>query len=155
MFERITKSCLEINCVSLSIFLSVEAHFYLIQVNIAQRRKELWFSPHLLRTLKKTAFRRVSELAYARIISCIPMSSTFYCYVNAIKLLNKMTLNLNCRERIRQSIRKIKYRASQCLTLFSCKSEDHIANYCNYKLSTDILVLKYIQRSWSSNICWP
>ena len=49
-----------------------------------------------------------------------------------------MTFNLNCRERIRQSIRKIKYRASQCLTLFSCKSEDHIANYCNYKLSTDI-----------------
>ena len=52
-----------------------------------------------------------------------------------------MTFNLNCREKIRQSIRKIKYRASQCLTLFSCKSEDHIANYCNYKLSTDILVL--------------
>ena len=24
------------------------------------------------------------------------------------------------------------------MTLFSCKSEDHIANYCNYKLSTDI-----------------
>ena len=46
-----------------------------------------------------------------------------------------MTFNLNCRERIRQSIRKIKYRASRYLTLFSCKSEDHIANYCNYKLT--------------------
>ena len=66
------------------------------------------------------------------------MSSTFYCCVNAIKLVNKMTFNLNCRERIRQSKRKIKYRASRYLTLFSCKSEDHIANYCNYKLSTDI-----------------
>ena len=45
-FERITKSCLEINCVNLSIFHSVWALIYQIQVNITQRRKELWFSPH-------------------------------------------------------------------------------------------------------------
>ena len=61
------------------------------------------------------------------------------------KLLNKRTFNFNCRERIRQSIRKVKCCASRYLTLFSCnklmcscKSEAHIANYCNSKLSGDI-----------------
>ena len=39
-------------------------------------------------------------------------------YVNAKN--NKMKgLNFNCRERIRQSIRKVKYRVSRYLTLFS------------------------------------
>ena len=52
------------------------------------------------------------------------------------KLLNKRTFKFNCRERIRQSIRKVKCRASRYSTLFtcnklmcSCKSEAHIANY--------------------------
>ena len=61
------------------------------------------------------------------------------------KDLNKRTFNFNCRERIRQSIRKVKCRASRYLTLFSCnklmcscKSEAHIANYCNSKLSRDV-----------------
>ena len=61
------------------------------------------------------------------------------------KLLNKKKFKLNCLERINQSIRKIKYHASRYLTLFSCnklmcscKSEAHVANYCNYKLSRDI-----------------
>ena len=60
------------------------------------------------------------------------------------KLLNKRTFKFNCRERIRQSKRKVKCRASRYLTLFSCnklmcscKSEAHIANYCNSKLSGD------------------
>ena len=55
------------------------------------------------------------------------------------------TFKFNCRERIRQCIRKIKYRARRCLTLFSCnklmfscKNEAKVANYCNYKLSRDI-----------------
>ena len=58
------------------------------------------------------------------------------------KLLSKTTFKFNRRERICQSIRKIKYRASRYVTLFSynklmcsCKSEARIANYCNYKLS--------------------
>ena len=58
------------------------------------------------------------------------------------KLLYKRTFKFNCREKIRQSIRKVKYRASRYLTLFSCnklmcscKNEAHVANYCNYKLS--------------------
>ena len=73
------------------------------------------------------------------------MSSTLYCYVNAKRLLNKRTFRFNCRERIRRSKRKVKCRASRYLTLFSCnklmcscKSEAHIANYCNSKLSRDI-----------------
>ena len=55
------------------------------------------------------------------------------------------TFKFNCRERIRQCIRKIKYRARRCLTLFSCnklmfscRNEAKVANYCNYKLSRDI-----------------
>ena len=51
----------------------------------------------------------------------------------------------NCRSRFGQSIIEVKYRASRYLTLFSCnkltclcKSETHVANYCNYKLNRDI-----------------
>ena len=80
--------------------------------------------------------RKVREYVYARIVSCIPMSSTLFCHVNAKKLLIKTNFWFNCREKIRLSIRKIKYRASRYLTLFSCyklmcccKSEVHIANY--------------------------
>ena len=36
------------------------------------------------------------------------------------KLLNKRTFKFNSRERTRQSMRKVKYHASQYLTLFSC-----------------------------------
>ena len=36
------------------------------------------------------------------------------------KLLNKSTFKFHCRERIRQSMRKVKYHASRYLTLFSC-----------------------------------
>ena len=61
------------------------------------------------------------------------------------KLLNKRTFKFNCPERIRQSMRKVKYRASRYLTLFfcnkfmcSCKNEAHVANYGNYKVSRDI-----------------
>ena len=39
-------------------------------------------------------------------------------------LLNKRTFKFNCRERIRQSIRKVKYHASRYLALFSCKKTD-------------------------------
>ena len=48
--------------------------------------------------------RKVRKFVYARILPCIPMSSTLYCYVNAKKLLNKKTFKFNCRERIRQCI---------------------------------------------------
>ena len=61
------------------------------------------------------------------------------------KLLNKMTFKFNCRERTRQSLRKIKYRASRYLTLFSCnklmcscQSETCVANCCSYKLCRDM-----------------
>ena len=73
------------------------------------------------------------------------------------KLLNKKTFKFNSRERIRQCIWKVKYRASRYLKLLSCnklmcscKNEARVANYCNFKLSRDIE-----KKSWSSNICWP
>ena len=60
-FERITKSCLKINCVNLAIFHLVWALIYQIQVNIAQRQRNSDFVhiPHLLRTLKKRHFARM------------------------------------------------------------------------------------------------
>ena len=74
-----------------------------------------------LKTLRNKS-RKVRKFVYARILSCIPVSSTLYCYVNAKKLLNKRTFNFNCR-------------TSRYLTLFtckklmcSCKSEAHVAN---------------------------
>ena len=88
-----------------------------------------------IRSLNKSG--KVKKFVYARILSCIPTSST--------KLSNKRTFKFNCCEKIRQSIRKVKYRASRYLTLFSCNklvcscnNEARVANYCNYKLSGDI-----------------
>ena len=61
------------------------------------------------------------------------------------KLLNKRTFKFICRERTRQSIRKVKYHANRYLTLFSCnklmcscKNKAHVAKYRNHKLSRDI-----------------
>ena len=54
-------------------------------------------------------------------------------------LLYKRTFKFTCLERIRQSIRKVRYRASRYLSLFSCnklmcscENEARVANYCNY-----------------------
>ena len=75
------------------------------------------------------------------------------------KLLNKTRFKFNCRERIYQSIKKIKYNASRSLfscnkLMCSCKSEAHEANYSNHKLSEDIhrkiLVLQYIYMLFAS-----
>ena len=56
------------------------------------------------------------------------------------KLFYKTTFKFSCCERTRQGLRKIKYRASRYLTLFtcnklmcSCKSEARVTNYCKYK----------------------
>ena len=59
-----------------------------------------------IRSLKRlrNKSRKVRKFLYARILPCIPMSSTLYCYVNAKKLLNKKTFKFSCRERIRQCI---------------------------------------------------
>ena len=73
------------------------------------------------------------------------MSSTLYGYVNAgKKLLNKKKFKFNSRERIRQCIWKVKFRAIRYSKLFSCnklrcscKNEARVAYYCNYKLSRD------------------
>ena len=94
-----------------------------------------------IRSLKRlrNKSRKVRKICLCTYSPMYPMSSTLYCYVNAKKLLNKRTFNFNCRERIRQSKRKVKCRASRYLTLFSfnklmcsCKNEAHVAKYCNY-----------------------
>ena len=100
-------------------------------VNQAEYQYEVWKG-------YGTRAERFEKIVYARVLSCIPMSSTLHCYVNAEKLLNKKTFKLNCRERILQCIWKVKYRASRWLKLVcSCKDEARVANYCNYKLSRD------------------
>ena len=59
-----------------------------------------------IRSLKRLRIksRKVRKFVYARVLPCIPVSFTLYCYVNTKKLLNKKTFKLNCRERILQCI---------------------------------------------------
>lgn len=86
-----------------------------VSMNLAEYQYEsLKSSRHKSRKVRQLWF------FYARILSCLPISSTFilYLFVNAKKLLNKK-FKLNCRERIRPSIRKIKHRASQQTDVFS------------------------------------
>ena len=49
-----------------------------------------------IRSLKslRNKSRKVKEFAYARILSCFPMSSTLYCYVNAKNIFKKRSLCL-------------------------------------------------------------
>ena len=98
-----------------------------------------------IRSLKRlrNKSRKVRKFVYVFRVSPCHLHCTVMLMLK--KLLNKRTFNFNCRERIRQSIRKVKCRASRYLTLFSCnklmcscKSEAHIANYCNSKLSGDL-----------------
>ena len=51
--------------------------------------------------------RKVREFVYARILSCFPMSSTLYCYVNAKNIFKKKKFMFNCRSRFRQSISEV------------------------------------------------
>ena len=47
-----------------------------------------------IRSLKslRNKSRKVREFVYARILSCFPMSSTLYCYVNAKNIFKKRSL---------------------------------------------------------------
>ena len=49
-----------------------------------------------IRSLKslRNKSRKVREFVYARILSCFPMSSTLYCYVNATNIFKKRSLCL-------------------------------------------------------------
>ena len=49
-----------------------------------------------IRSLKslRNKSRKVREFVYARILSCFPMSSTLYCYVNAKNIFKKRSLCL-------------------------------------------------------------
>ena len=59
-----------------------------------------------IRSLKslRNKSSKVREFVYARILSCFPMSSTLYCYVNAKNIFKKKKFMFNCRSRFRQSI---------------------------------------------------
>ena len=50
----------------------------------------------MIRSLKslRNKSRNVREFVYARILSCFPMSSTLYCYVNAKNIFKKRSLCL-------------------------------------------------------------
>ena len=62
-----------------------------------------------IRSLKslRNKSRKVREFVYARILSCFPMSSTLYCYVNAKNIFKKKKFMFNCRGRFGQSIREV------------------------------------------------
>ena len=100
----------------------------------------------LIRRLKRL---KVREFFYARVLSCIPMSSSVYCYVNVTKQQNETTFLFNCCGRIRQSVKKMKYGANRYfLSLFPCnklmcpcKSETHVANY--YKTTDSLQIIFY------------
>ena len=55
----------------------------------------------------KNKSRKVREFVYAHILSCFPMSSTLYCYVNAKNIFKKKKFMFNCRSRFGQSIREV------------------------------------------------
>ena len=50
-----------------------------------------------IRSLKSLSnnSRKVGEFVYARILSCIPISSTLYCYVNAKNIFGKAKFMFN------------------------------------------------------------
>ena len=73
-----------------------------------------------IRSLKslRNKSRKVREFVYARILSCFPMSSTLYCYVNAKSIFKKKKFVFNCRSRFGQSIREV---IKNCSYKFSLK----------------------------------
>ena len=104
-----------------------------------------------IRSLKRlrNKSRKVRKFVYARILICIPMSSILYYYVNAKKLLNKRTFKFNCRERIRQSIRKVKYHASRYLTCVLARIR------LMQQIIATINKVETYKKSWPFNIYWP
>ena len=73
------------------------------------RRRDREQSRIPIRSLKslRNKSRKVREFVNARILSCFPMSSTLYCYVNAKNIFKKKKFMFNCRCRFRQSIREV------------------------------------------------
>ena len=67
-------------------------------VNQAEYQYQVW-------KVEGTKARKGRELVYARIISCIPMSCTLYCYVNAKNIFRKTKFNpLRCSIAVHQNI---------------------------------------------------
>ena len=62
-----------------------------------------------IRSLKslRNKRRKVREFVYGRILSCFPMSSTLYCYVNAKNMLKEKKFLFNRRSRFGRSIREV------------------------------------------------
>ena len=78
----------------------IEKHSLSTELSIINREKHKYKSHRVcrrdrepsripIRSLKRlrNKSRKVRKFVYARILSCIPMSSTLYCYVNAKKTI--------------------------------------------------------------------
>ena len=99
-----------------------------------------------IRTLERlrNKNRKVREFVYKGIRSYTPKSPKVHCYVKVKKQRNKAKLLFKGSGKIHKSIIKLKKRASRYLSLFSpnrlClyKSQAHAANYCKFKLVSDI-----------------
>ena len=85
--------------------------------------------------------RKVREFVYKCMCSSTPPSSKMHCYIK----VRKHKLKLKSSETLRKSILKLKSRTERYCSLFSCnrvmclyKNQTHVANYCKFKLSTDI-----------------
>lgn len=99
-----------------------------------------------IRTLERlrNKNRKVREFLYKGIRSCTPKSSKVHCYVTVIKQRNKTKFLFKGSGTIHESLLELRKRASRYLSLFSpnrlClyKSQAHAANYCKFKLISDI-----------------
>ena len=62
-----------------------------------------------IRSLKslRNKSRKVREFVYERILSCFPVSSTLYCYVNAKNIFKTKKFMFNCCSQFGQSIREV------------------------------------------------
>ena len=84
-----TESFIERHAISTELFgVNREKHRRKFHRVCRRDRKPSRIPIRSLKKLRKKS-REVRKFVYERILSCIPMSSTSYCYINAKKLLNK------------------------------------------------------------------
>lgn len=99
-----------------------------------------------IRTLERlrNKNRKVREFLYKGIRSYTPKSSKMHYYVTVINQRNKAKFLFKGSGTIHESLLELRKRASRYLSLFSpnrlClyKSQAHAANYCKFKLISDI-----------------
>ena len=103
-----------------------------------------------IRSLKslRNKSRRVREFVYARILSCFPMSSTLYCYVNAKSIFKKKKFVFNCRSRFGQSIREV---IKNCSYKFSLKRHNSFV----LPMFVPKWIFNHRSETWNSEKCLP